>query len=85
VHIAREGLYLVLLASAPPLLAVLVTAAIIAVLQATTQVQEQTLAFTPKLVAAALAMVVAGPWIAAQLVRFATALFELIPVVGQGG
>lgn len=85
VHVAREGLYLILLCSAPPVGAVIAAALVVAVLQATTQVQEQTLSFTPKLIAASAALVVAGPWIAAQLVRFTTAVFDVIPWVARGG
>jgi flagellar biosynthetic protein FliQ len=45
-----------------------------ALLQATTQLQETTLTVVPRLGAAVLALVLAGPWIAAQLARFTTQL-----------
>lgn len=78
-QIAREGLYLVLIASAPPVLASMVVGLLISVLQATTQIQEQTLTFVPKLVAVFATLAIAGPWIGAQLLRFARLVFEAFP------
>ena len=75
-RIAREGLYLVLIASAPPVLASMVTGLVVSIFQATTQIQEQTLTFVPKLIAVFASLVIAGPWIGSQLLRFTRALFE---------
>lgn len=80
-QIAREGLILVLVASAPPLLASMGTGLVVSVMQATTQIQEQTLTFVPKLVAVFLSLVVAGPWIGTQLVRFTHTLYTEFPGV----
>lgn len=80
-EIAREGLYLVLLVSAPPVLASLIVGLIVSVLQATTQIQEQTLTFVPKIVAVFGSLAIAGPWIGAQLIRFTRVLFEGIAYV----
>jgi flagellar biosynthetic protein FliQ len=49
--------------------------------QATTQLQESTLTVVPKLCAAVLALVVAGPWIGAQLTRFTTQVLLALPQV----
>ena len=81
--VTREALFLIILLSAPPVLAALLTGLVMSLLQATTQVQEQTLGFVPKLIAVFLALAAAGPWIGAQLVRFTTVLFEGVPYVGQ--
>ncbi|QDG51656.1 flagellar biosynthesis protein FliQ [Persicimonas caeni] len=78
-QIAREGLLLILVASAPPVLASLVTGLLISIFQATTQIQEQTLTFVPKLIAVFASLVIAGPWIGAQLLRFTRMLFEGFP------
>ncbi|MFW5966957.1 MAG: flagellar biosynthesis protein FliQ [Persicimonas sp.] len=78
-RIAREGLMLVLVVSAPPILASLVMGLIVAVFQATTQIQEQTLTFVPKLIAVFASLLIAGPWIGAQLVQFTQTLFEGFP------
>jgi len=80
-RVAREGLYLTLLVSAPVLVVSMLVGLITSVLQAATQVQEQTLSFVPKLVAAFLTLALMGPWIGAQLVRFTRTLFETFPLV----
>ncbi len=77
--LAREGLVLMVLASVPPLAASLVVGFLMSLLQATTQIQESTLSVVPKLCAAVLALVIAGPWIASQLTRFTTELFAALP------
>lgn len=78
-QIAREALLLVLVASAPPVLASLVTGLMISIFQATTQIQEQTLTFVPKLIAVFATLVITGPWIGGQLLRFTRMLFEGFP------
>ena len=84
-RVAREGLFLTVLVSAPIVLASLFIGLLVSVLQATTQIQEQTLSFAPKLVAVLGALAVFSPWIGVQLVRFSSALFELIPRLSAGG
>lgn len=80
-RVAREGLFLAVLVSAPVVLAALVVGLAVSILQATTQIQEQTLTFVPKVVAVVLALVITGPWIGAQLVRFLAAVLEAVPRV----
>ncbi|MBI2896486.1 MAG: flagellar biosynthesis protein FliQ [Deltaproteobacteria bacterium] len=80
-RVAREALYLALLLSIPVLAASLVVGLVISLLQAVTQVQEQTLSFVPKLVAALLALAAAGPWIGSELARFTTRLWNTIPTL----
>lgn len=79
--LAREALLLMILASVPPIVASLVVGFSMSLVQATTQIQESTLSVVPKLCAAVLALVIAGPWIGAQLSRFATQLFLMLPDV----
>jgi flagellar biosynthetic protein FliQ len=74
----REGLLLVLLVSAPPLLASLTVGLVVSVLQALSQVQEPALAFVPKLVAVVLTLLALGPVLGAQVVRFTQALLLAI-------
>jgi flagellar biosynthetic protein FliQ len=78
-RLAREALYLVLLLSAPALLASLVAGLLVSVFQAVTQLQDQTLAFVPKMAAVFVALAVSGPWIGAELSRFTTALWRAFP------
>lgn len=74
----RQGLLLVLLLSGPPLLASLVVGFVVGVIQAATQIQDQTLAFVPKLVVVMLVLIAMGPVLGSQLVRFTQALFLAI-------
>ncbi len=74
--VGREALVLMVLASMPPVLAGLVVGVAMGLLQAVTQVQEATLSVVPRLCAALIALAVAFPWIAGQLLRFTAALFQ---------
>jgi flagellar biosynthesis protein FliQ len=75
--IGREALLLVLLVSAPPLLAALLVGVLVGTLQAATQIQESSVAVVPRVTAALLALAVAAPWIAARLCRFAATCLDL--------
>ena len=77
----REGLLLALLVSGPPLLASVLVGFLVGVVQAATQLQDQTLAFVPKLLAVALTLLTLGPVLGAQLVRFTHALFLAFPAI----
>jgi flagellar biosynthetic protein FliQ len=77
----REGLVLVLLLSGPPLLASMVIGFVVGLFQAATQIQDQTLAFVPKLVIVMLVLVAMGPLLGGQLVRFTQTLLLAIPSV----
>ena len=78
-RLTAETLFLILLVSAPTLLVSLAVGLAIGLLQAMTQVQEQTLAFVPKLVAVAITLAVAGAWMGGELVRFTAKLWGSIP------
>ncbi len=78
VHLTRQALLLVLLVSAPPLVASLVVGLFTGVLQAATQVQEQTLGVVPRLAAALGALAVAAPWIGVRTARFAAECLDLL-------
>lgn len=80
IRLAGEALYTVLKASAPMLVVALVVGLIISIFQATTQIQEQTLAFVPKIVAVLLSILIFGPWIMTTLVDFTTNLFNNLPI-----
>lgn len=70
IRIAGEAVYTVLKASAPMLLIGLIVGLVISIFQATTQIQEQTLAFVPKIVAVLLSILIFGSWIMNTLVDF---------------
>jgi flagellar biosynthesis protein FliQ len=77
--ITQEALYLTLIVSGPPIVISLVVGLIISVFQATTQIQEQTLTFAPKLIAVFGVLALAGTWIGGQLLRFTFHLFDRFP------
>ena len=80
-RLTREALLLVLVVSGPPVVVSLLVGLVVSVFQATTQIQEQTLTFVPKLLAVFATLAISGPWIAAQLARFTEALFTAFPQV----
>ena len=75
----RDGVFLVLKLSGPILLSALIIGLIIAIIQAVTSIQEQTLTFVPKLLVILLALVLLGSWMFASLRSYTINLFELIP------
>jgi len=77
--LGSRALEITLMLAAPLLLVALVTGLIVGAFQAATQINEQTLSFIPKLLAMAVALVVAGPWMLKVLVSYTRELFESIP------
>ncbi|KQV58007.1 MULTISPECIES: flagellar biosynthesis protein FliQ [unclassified Duganella] len=68
-----------LLITAPLLAVTLVVGLLISILQVVTQVQEASLTFIPKIIAAVVVLVVCGPWMLKRLVGYATGLIASIP------
>lgn len=77
--LGRQALMTVLLVSGPILLFGLVTGVIISVFQATTQINEQTLSFIPKIVVVLAAIVLFGPWMGRMMLDFTGSIFAMIP------
>ena len=77
-RILREAVVLVLMLSAAPMLAGMIIGLIVSVFQATTQIQEQTLSFVPKMLGIFLTLAIAGPWMLRQAIAFTTVLFDTI-------
>lgn len=75
----REALTLLLMISLPVLLTVLVVGLVVSIFQAVTQINENTLSFVPKLVAAVLVFAIAGPWMLSTVVDFIRRTIENIP------
>jgi len=80
-RVLREGLLLILLLSAGPMLASMLVGFIVSVFQATTQIQQQTLSYVPKLAAVFVTLAIMGPWILAQTVKFTVVIFDSIATV----
>ena len=81
IRVVREALLLVLLVSTPAMAASVLVGFVVSVFQATTQIQEQTLSYVPKLVAVFLSLAILGPWMLTQTVRFAKVILESIQYV----
>ncbi len=75
----QQGLWTLLLVSAPLLLTVLAVGLVVSVFQAATQINEATLSFVPKIVAAVAVLAIAGPWMLSTLVDYLSAVLQGIP------
>ncbi|KIL44900.1 flagellar biosynthesis protein FliQ [Jeotgalibacillus soli] len=83
ISIAERGVYITLLVSLPLMLIALVVGLLVSIFQATTQIQEQTLAFVPKIIAVLVALIFFGPWMLTQLVTYAADIFSnLVRYIG---
>lgn len=74
--LAEKGVYTVLLVTGPLLILALVVGLLVSIFQATTQIQEQTLAFIPKIVAVFVGLIFFGPWMLTTMVEFTADLFH---------
>ena len=79
--IGQQGLYLLLMVAAPVLLTVLGVGLVVSVFQAATQINEATLSFVPKIIAAVAVLAVAGPWMLTTLVEYLQRTLQSIPTV----
>lgn len=83
IDIIRDGVYLLLIIGAPPLLVALLVGLIISLIQALTQIQEMTLTFVPKVIAMLLTLVAALPFMLDRLTAYSNQLNDKIIAVGQ--
>ncbi|HEY7897937.1 MAG TPA: flagellar biosynthesis protein FliQ [Gemmatimonadaceae bacterium] len=79
VDLARNMIMTALLIAAPMLVVALAVGLIVSIIQAVTQIQEQTLSFVPKLVAVAVTFIIALPWIIQIMVKYTSELFRSLP------
>jgi flagellar biosynthetic protein FliQ len=83
IKVAEQAVYTILLVTAPLLGIGLVVGLLVSIFQATTQIQEQTLAFVPKIVSILIALVFFGKWMITYLIDFTNQVFEaILQVVG---
>lgn len=80
VELGRQALWVAFIVAAPVLLAGLVVGVVVSILQAATQVQEQTLTFIPKVLAMLAALFLFLPWMLSTVSDFARQWIETIPV-----
>lgn len=76
ISMAEKAVYVTLMISGPLLAIALLVGLIVSIFQATTQIQEQTLAFIPKIVAVLMALIFFGPWMLSTILSFTTELFS---------
>ena len=77
----QQGLYTLLMVAAPMLLTILAVGLIVSIVQAATQIHEQTLSFVPKVLAAVAVLAIAGPWMLTTLVEYLQRMLQAIPTV----
>ena len=77
--IAQAALHMLLMTAAPILLVVLLVGLIVSILQAVTQINENTLSFIPKLVAALVVLIFIGPWLISTYVDYLREVLLSIP------
>ena len=83
ISIIKDAIQTGLMVAAPILVTSLVVGLLISIFQATTQIQEQTLTFVPKLIVAAVVGLIAGPWMLHTVVSFTERIFLLISNIAQ--
>lgn len=83
VDIINETVKLILMLSLPMLLIALFIGLLVAIFQATTQIQEQTLAFVPKILGVFGMLMFVGPWILQKLVEYTHYLLDYINVIAK--
>ena len=78
-QLVREGVLETLLVAGPILLIAMAVGLIVAILQATTSIQEQTLSFIPKILVTGAVLTLLGPWMLDQMLAYMTNLYTSIP------
>ncbi len=83
IKLAENAVYTILIVATPVLGVGLIVGLLVSIFQATTQIQEQTLAFVPKIIAILLAIIFMGKWMLSHLLNFTNKVFEsILQVVG---
>ena len=77
--LGQQGLYMLLMVSAPMWVTVLVVGLVVSIFQAATQINEATLSFVPKMIAAVAVLTIAGPWMLSTLVEYLQRTLQAIP------
>lgn len=75
-QLSYQALLLILILSGPPILISMVLGLIVAIFQAATQIQEQTLSFTVKLFAVIFTIIIMGGWLGAQVMQYTMKIFH---------
>ena len=84
-HITREAMTLVLVLSLPPIVVAAVLGVVVSLLQAITQVQEQTLSFAIKLLGVVVTLVATSSWFGRELLLYTGRMFDHVARLGSSG
>jgi flagellar biosynthesis protein FliQ len=79
IDLGREALWTMLLIGSPVLVAGLIVGLVIGLFQAVTQIQEQTVAFVPKIIVMLVVLSASLPWLISQMLQYTTELISGIP------
>jgi len=79
IQLITRAVLTALLVAAPLLITALAVGVLVSLVQALTQIQEQTLTFIPKLVAVAVVLLLCLPWMVRQLLAYVVGIFDLLP------
>ena len=79
----QQAMWLIIVLSAPPLIASTLLGLAVSVIQAVTSIQETSLPYVVKLVATAITLGLTGRWIGSELIKITMRCFELIPTIGR--
>lgn len=78
----NQMLWQCMVIAGPLLAAILIVGLLISVIQATTQLQEMTLSYVPKMVVSGALLILLGPWMIGRLTQFAITAIRMIPSLG---
>lgn len=81
IQIGRDALSMVMMVAAPMLILGLLVGVAVSIFQATTQIQEQSLAFIPKIIAVFIAILVFGPWMLSIMVGYTREIYMSLPTM----
>jgi flagellar biosynthetic protein FliQ len=84
-EVTVQSIRLALMVALPLIGSGMIVGFIIAIFQATTSIQEQTLTFIPKIIAIIIALLIFGPWIGTNMIAFAIQIFEIIGDIPLAG
>jgi len=83
INFFQQGLWMAVMLSAPPLLMATVCGLGVSLVQAVTQIQDQTLPYVVKLVAVAVTLAAMGRWIGVEMIRLADLALAMVPDIGR--
>lgn len=79
--LGRDSLMMALMLGLPVLAACLLIGLVVSLFQAVTQINEMTLSFVPKLIGVGAVILILGPWMLEQIIRFTVRLMDLLPAM----